>query len=61
MSDPCECCGQPGKHMMEWDEWLCSECAAQAVEDDLEHVEGMLEVVTITKCYTTAATTFAIA
>lgn len=31
---PCECCNARGaQHWMEWGEWLCSECASQAIED----------------------------
>jgi hypothetical protein len=43
MSEPsliCECCGVKGaEHWMEWGEWLCSECASQAIEEDANTAE----------------------
>lgn len=31
----CECCNeQPATQWMEWGEWLCKDCAAEAIEDD---------------------------
>jgi acetone carboxylase gamma subunit len=34
-ASPCECClKEEASHWMEWGEWLCPECARQAIEDD---------------------------
>lgn len=33
----CECCDEAeAVHWMEWGEWLCSECMAQANEEDAD-------------------------